>query len=114
MIDSNLRSRFTWRFMVDDARHSVQVRGRVEVNSPSAVRLAVLAGLGYGSVPYVMIKDDLEAGRLEVVLADYEVRNVGIFVVYPHRRHLSAKIRAFVDYMVDWFDKNGRECAAGM
>ena len=39
VIDSNLRNRFNWRYLVDGARQSVQVSGRVEVNSPSAVRM---------------------------------------------------------------------------
>lgn len=114
IIDSNLRSRFTWRFTVDGAKHTVQVRGRVEVNSPAAVKLAVQAGLGYGSVPYTMIAEDVEAGRLEIVLPQFEQQTAGIYVVYPHRRHLSAKIRSFVDFMVDWFDKNGGGCRAGL
>jgi len=114
IIDSNLKSRFTWKFTIDGARHQVQVRGRVEVNSPAAVKLALLAGLGYGSVPYVMVQDDVAAGRLEVVLPDYESRAAGIYAVYPHRRHLSAKIRAFVDFLVEWFEKNGHDCRAGL
>jgi DNA-binding transcriptional LysR family regulator len=109
VIDSNMRSRFTWRFMIDGERHSVQVRGRVEVNSPTAVRLAVLAGLGYGCVPWTMIREDVAQGRLEVVLSRYELTTAGIYIVYPHRRHLSAKIRAFVDFMVDWFEQHSRE-----
>nr|WP_207620543.1 LysR family transcriptional regulator [Oharaeibacter diazotrophicus] len=114
IIDSNLKSRFTWKFTIDGVRHQVQVRGRVEVNSPAAVKLALLAGLGYGSVPYVMVQDDVAAGRLEVVLPDYESRAAGIYAVYPHRRHLSAKIRAFVDFLVEWFEKNGHDCRAGL
>ncbi len=108
IIDSNLRSRFTWRFTVNGERTSVQVRGRVEVNSPSAVRLAVLAGLGYGNAPWVAVREDVAAGRLEVVLEDYELTTAGIYVVYPHRRHLSAKIRAFVDFLADWFERRAR------
>ena len=114
IIDSNLRNRFTWRFKIDGAKHTVQVRGRVEVNSPIAVRLAVLAGLGYGSVPYVMVKDDIAAGILDMVLEPFEAGGAGIYVVYPHRRHLSAKIRTFVDFMVDWFNRNGEDCRAGL
>lgn len=114
IIDSNLRNRFTWKFHVDDARHQVQVRGRIEVNSPAAVKLALLAGLGYGSVPYAMIEEDVAAGRLEVVLGDFEIPVAGIYAVYPHRRHLSAKIRAFVDYMVGWFAEHGDDCRAGL
>ncbi len=114
VIDSNLKSRFTWRFRVNGERHSIQVSGRVEVNSPTTVRLAVLAGLGYGSVPYVTVADDIAAGRVEIVLPEYELGQAAIHIVYPHRRHLSAKIRAFVDFMVEWFDKNGANCRAGL
>lgn len=110
IIDSNLRNRFNWRFNVDGTKLTVPVSGRVEVNSPSAVRLAVLAGLGFGSVPFKMVEDDIQSGRLEVVLPDYESGAAAIYVVYPHRRHLSAKIRAFVDFMADWFQKNGDTC----
>lgn len=110
VIDSNLRNRFTWHFAIEGDKHSVQVSGRVEVNSPTAVRLAVLAGLGFGSVPYSLIVDDVAAGNLEIVLPDFEVGPAAIYVVYPHRRHLSAKIRAFVDHMVAWFEKNGEGC----
>ncbi|WP_181706550.1 LysR substrate-binding domain-containing protein [Chthonobacter rhizosphaerae] len=111
VIDSNLRSRFSWRFQVDGARTTVQVSGRVEVNSPMAVRLAVLAGLGYGSVPFIMVREDIEAGLIDVVLEEYETANPGVYVVYPHRRHLSAKVRAFVDFMADWFSRfDGQNC----
>nr|WP_194304038.1 LysR family transcriptional regulator [Chthonobacter albigriseus] len=105
IIDSNLRSRFSWRFNVDGAKHTVQVRGRVEVNSPMAVRLAILSGLGFGSVPYVMVRDDVAAGTVDLVLEPFESVGAGVYVVYPHRRHLSAKVRSFVDFMVDWTAK---------
>jgi DNA-binding transcriptional LysR family regulator len=109
VIDSNLRSRFTWRFDGGDGRLTAQVDGRVQVNSPAAVRLAVLAGLGYGCVPWTTVRDDIGAGRLEVVLSDFELSTAGVYIVYPHRRHLSAKIRAFVDFMVAWFERAARE-----
>ncbi|MBH0239538.1 LysR family transcriptional regulator [Methylobrevis albus] len=107
VIDSNLRNRFNWRFMVDGERQTVQVSGRIEVNSPEAVRMAVLAGLGYGAVPQVMVRGDIAAGRLNVVLENFATPPPGIYVVYPHRRHLSAKIRAFVDFLAEWFQKHG-------
>ncbi|ODN69001.1 LysR family transcriptional regulator [Methylobrevis pamukkalensis] len=109
VIDSNLRSRFSWRFNVDGERISVQVSGRIEVNSPEAIRIAVLAGLGYGLAPYVMVREDIAAGRLQTVLDDVPTSPPGVYVVYPHRRHLSAKIRAFVDFLVKWFAEHG-EC----
>ena len=58
-------------------------------------------------MPYVSIKDDLAAGRMETVLDDFVTNPPGVYVVYPHRRHLSAKIRSFVDFLVKWFEKHG-------
>lgn len=107
VIDSNLRNRFNWRYLVDGVRQSVPVSGRVEVNSPTAVRIAVLAGLGYGSVPYAIVAGDIAVGRLEIVLPEFEIGPAAVYVVYPTRRHLSAKIRAFVDHMVAWFEREG-------
>lgn len=103
IIDSNLRSRFSWRFAIDGQRHTVQVRGRIEVNSPLAVRLAIRAGLGFGYVPEIMVRDDLADGTMIRVLEEFEAVSAGVYVVYPHRRHLSAKVRAFVDFMAAWF-----------
>ncbi|WP_237153063.1 LysR family transcriptional regulator [Oryzibacter oryziterrae] len=114
VIDSNLRNRFNWRFLVDGQKQTVQISGRIEVNSPMAVRMAALAGLGFGCVPYLMVEQDIADGKLEVVLDDYEIGLAAIYIVYPHRRHLSAKIRAFVDHLVKWFETEGDRCRAGL
>ena len=50
------------------------------------------------------------------MLSEYELTTAAIYIVYPHRRHLSAKIRSFVDYMVAWFEraeKNGQTAECG-
>ena len=50
----------------------------------------------------------------QLSLGEFELGAASIYVVYPHRRHLSAKIRAFVDYMVAWFERHGEACRKGL
>ena len=67
------------------------------------IRTAILAGPGVGVLPTFLCGADLAAGRLEAVLTDHEPEAHGIYAVHPHNRHLSAKVRAFVDYLVGCF-----------
>ena len=106
IVDTNVAYRGNWPFMVDGERIAVSVKGRVEVNSPNAARLGALAGLGFVIVPHLTVREDIREGRLVGVLEAYEPASVGIYAVYPHRRHLSGKVRAFIDFLVRWFETN--------
>lgn len=113
VVDTNVRSRGNWQFKEDGKRISVMVSGRVEVNSPHAVAAAARAGLGFCRVPWMAVSHDVEAGRLVLLLEDYELSELGIFVVYPHREQLPAKMRVFIDHLASWFEaerKAGRVC----
>lgn len=113
IIDTNYRFRSNLDYFVDGERKSVAVRGRVEVNSAEAAREAALADLGFVRTPLFMIRKDLAEGRLVAVLSEFENQATAIYAVYPHRKHLSGKVRAFVDFLVGWFDrerKRGVEC----
>ncbi|MEI2386567.1 LysR family transcriptional regulator [Breoghania sp. JC706] len=106
VVDTNYRFRSNLVFRdTEGGRLSVAVKGRVEVNSAEAARQAALAGLGFARIPLFMVRDDIAAGRLVRVLEDYESEDAAIWVVYPHRKHLSGKVRAFVDFLVAWFEK---------
>ncbi len=105
IIDSNLKSRQNWTYHDQGRRVTVPVKGRVEINSLQAIRFGALAGLGYARTLHMLVAEDLKQGRLVQVLEDYEANDVGIFVVYANRRHLSSKIRAFVDYMSKNYQK---------
>ena len=71
-----------------------------------AARQAALSGLGLALIPRILVWKDLEDGRLVEVLKDFAFTELGVHVVYPHRRHLSGKVRAFVDFLVKWFAEN--------
>jgi DNA-binding transcriptional LysR family regulator len=106
IIDTNGRWLSNWPFIGDDSDLvSVSVSGPIEVNSPIAARTAALADLGFAVLPDFIAAAEIEAGRLIPVLGSRMPTGGGIFAVYPHRRYLPAKVRVFVDFLVQWFRK---------
>jgi DNA-binding transcriptional LysR family regulator len=99
-----------WSFATADGKPwPVTVHGRLRVNNADALRVAALHGLGLAYLPTFLVGDDLEAGTLVAVLQDYMPRRQGraIHAVYPHARHLSPKVRAFVDFLAERFAQSG-------
>lgn len=105
IIDTNYRYKQNWAFESHGERLSVSVNGPLEVNSATAAREAALADLGFLRTPLFFVANDVRDGSLVVLLEEFEEPQRGIYAVYPHRRHLSAKVRAFVDFLVAWSSK---------
>jgi DNA-binding transcriptional LysR family regulator len=97
---------FEWEFIGKGQVHRVKVDGNMVTNNPEALRAAALGGLGLTRLSSWTVGKDLQSGALRRVLEDYAVTPMGaegpIYAVYPHNRHLSAKVRVFVDYLVEW------------
>ncbi|WP_416795789.1 LysR family transcriptional regulator [Ciceribacter azotifigens] len=107
LIDTNSRTHNTLRFHEPkDGSFSVNVSGPIEVNSPQATLRAARAGLGVAMIPDFIARPYLQSGELVSLFDDYLPSDRGIYAVYPHRRYLPAKVRAFVDYLHGWFRKN--------
>ena len=106
IIDTNGRWLSNWPFLGDDAELvSVAVHGPMEVNSPLAARAGAISGLGFTILPDFIAAPAIEKGQLVPVLIDRMTKGGGIYAVYPHRRYLPAKVRVFVDFLVQWFKK---------
>jgi DNA-binding transcriptional LysR family regulator len=90
-----------WHF-VDrkDLPANVRVSGNLITNSAEMLRRAALDGVGVALMAGFMIHDDLEAGRLVRLLPEYRPVELTMNAVYPHRHHLSAKVRTFIDLLV--------------
>ncbi|MFM0042100.1 LysR family transcriptional regulator [Paraburkholderia sediminicola] len=87
-----------------DAAPRVRLSGNLIVNHLEAQRVIVLQGAGIAMLGTEVIGDDLAAGRLVPLLVDdVPPRELPIHVVYASRRHLSAKVRSFVDFLADRF-----------
>lgn len=106
LVDTNSRSHNSIRFFEPGGGViSVGVSGPIEVNSPQATLRAALAGLGVAVIPDFIAKPYLDNGQLTSLFDDYLPSDRGIYAVYPHRRYLPAKVRAFVDFLHAWFRK---------
>ena len=91
-----------WRFLDrKGAPASVRISGRLVTNSGEALRSMVLDGAGLCLMAGFLVQDDLEAGRLVRLLPEYRPVEMSMNAVYPHRHHLSAKVRTFIDMLVE-------------
>ena len=101
-----------WTFTGRDGDFQVRFSGTLETNSPIAFRAAALNGQGFIIVPRPLVIDDLKAGTLVAVLNDFLPKQLSVDVLYPHREHLPAKVRTFIDVLVKNFRQTdwGHEC----
>ncbi|MBN3753830.1 LysR family transcriptional regulator [Paraburkholderia sp. Tr-20389] len=93
-----------WHFIDNDGdAQPVTLEPSYTVNSPLLVRLAAIAGMGIAVLPESLVADDFATGALKRIMQDYTVdeSQAKVSLVYPRRRHLPAKTRAFVDYTVE-------------
>jgi DNA-binding transcriptional LysR family regulator len=89
----------TLRVERDGEPAQVAIEARMLVNDVDILYAATLAGRGIGLVAAFLCSDDLRAGRLEHVLREWSVPSTPVHVVYPTARHLSAKVKSFVDHL---------------
>ena len=100
-------NRALWRLRDRQQTYEVEVRGSLWANNADALHTAALAGLGVAILPTWMVGQDVRAGALQVVFADYQVSpgalDTSIYAVFPYARHLSPKVRALVDVLARRF-----------
>ncbi|MES2535241.1 MAG: LysR family transcriptional regulator [Pseudomonadota bacterium] len=92
-----------WDFARDGERIQLALAGRFAVNNSDAYIAAGLSGLGIMQLPSFQLPQHLQAGRLELLLEDWCIDPLPLHVVYPQNRHLSAKVRAFVEWIAELF-----------
>jgi DNA-binding transcriptional LysR family regulator len=93
-----------WRFTENGREIRIPTTSRFATNSTDAALLYAEQGGGLISVLAYQAAESLKAGRLKIVLADYEPPPLPIHLVYPTSRLLSAKVRAFIDLVVEKSD----------
>ena len=84
-----------------DTTTTLQLTSALQSNSTLMLRELLLAGSGIGYLPHWLAQDDLAAGRLVQLLPEWELHRVTLHAAYPNRRHLSAKVRSFIDFLVE-------------
>lgn len=94
-----------WRFGTNGDEVRVPVSGNFQANSADAVYHAALSGMGVARLSTYLVNGDLASGRLVRVLPGHIQVDSAIYAVYPERRNLAPKIRAFLDFLTDHFGK---------
>ena len=92
-----------WRLHGPDGEISVRATGNLRVNDDDALAEAVVRGLGLALLPTFIIGKELQNGRLQAALSQYIAVERHIYAVYLANRHVSAKVRAFIDFLVERF-----------
>ncbi|WP_034302565.1 LysR family transcriptional regulator [Herbaspirillum sp. RV1423] len=95
--------RHNWHVKTEDGIRDIPITSNVVSNSALLLRDFALAGMGIAMRPSFSLGDDLRCGKLQRVLADYQMGQVTVMMAYPSRRLLSAKVRSFVDFIVEKF-----------
>lgn len=93
-----------WRLRGPDGEISVRARGNLRVNDDDALSAAVLQGLGVALLPTFIIGQELQSGRLHAALSQYIPVERHIYAVYLANRQVSAKVRAFIDFLSERFE----------
>ena len=94
-----------WDFSKDGERIDLQLDGVVALNDGEAYLEAGLAGLGIVQAATFMVKDAIVSGTLTRVLSDWQIDPLPVWIMYPQNRHLSAKVRVFVEWIADLFTR---------
>ena len=104
VIDTNRREPTKWTF---PGGERVTVRGRLYLSNASACVAAAEAGLGIAYVPDFVATEAVATGAVRVVLAAHQVEPLPVSVLYPGGRHVPAKLRVLIDFLVRAFRESG-------
>jgi len=95
----------SWRFRENGRNQDLRVSGNWRSNNGRSLLRAARAGLGLVQLPSFYLDQDIIDGALLPVLEDYNPTDTGVWAVYPHNRHLSTKVRLFVNFLADRFNE---------
>lgn len=89
-----------WHFVDPDNRaFHVQVKSRLLTNNSELELDLCLAGKGITRMPKFNLNGELESGKLVQLFTDYDKFKIDIYLIYPSRKHLSSKVRCFIDFV---------------
>jgi DNA-binding transcriptional LysR family regulator len=92
-----------WEFINNNDHIKIKVTGDIQCNDGDALRIAAIQGCGIAQLPTYMVGLDIQAGRLNALLEEYEPEVLPVFAIYSHRKYLSAKIQTFIEFMYEQY-----------
>lgn len=92
-----------WSFRIENEIKSYKVQGSFHANSPRAIVNMAINGMGIGRVPLYTAQPYIKENKLKILFEQNETSAIGLYAVYPTSKHLTARIRAFIDHLVDYY-----------
>lgn len=99
LIYSPRTTQIEWEFI----DRKIKVSGDIQCNDGDALRIAAIRGCGIAQLPTYMVGLDIQAGRLNALLENYEPEKLPVYAIYNHRKYLSAKIQTFIDFIYELY-----------
>lgn len=106
IVDRNIQDGLDWTFRQGGYSTRIRPEPRLEVNGASAIRTALLAGLGLGICPWFTIREDLLTGNLVRLMPTHDIDSLGVYIIYPPNRHISSKVRKLVEFLMPYILEN--------
>ncbi|CAL74784.1 putative transcriptional regulatory protein domain, LysR family [Bradyrhizobium sp. ORS 278] len=94
-----------WKLTGRDGNHWIQPAWSLCVNNAEVLRDVAIKGQGIALIPRFIAADALASGALTAILSDYTAPPLALYAIYPPTRHLSVKVRLFIDFLVERFGK---------
>ena len=99
IVVSGQKDQSLWQLSNGEHDYAVSVSGRLQVNSAEAATRVMRDGLGIALLPDFIIDKDLASGNVQRLLMEYDIKDDQVYAIYPHKHHLSAKVRVFIDHL---------------
>lgn len=97
---------YDFDFSKDGVKTFTNSRRRLAMNDGDACVVGCLAGLGISQLPTFMVQEHIASGELVIVLGEYLSDNFPLYSLYPQNRHLSSKVRVFIDWVAELFENS--------
>ncbi|CCD95933.1 putative transcriptional regulatory protein domain, LysR family [Bradyrhizobium sp. ORS 375] len=94
-----------WKLTGRDGDHWIQPAWSLCVNNAEVLRDVATKGQGIALIPHFIAAEALASGALTAILADYTAPPLALYAIYPPTRHLSVKVRLFIDFLVERFGR---------
>lgn len=91
-----------WELHSDSSIEKVGVKAVLASNSEAVLRSAMLAGRGIAYLPDHIVGADIASGAAHMVMPEWQEKTVGVHAVYPEQKHLSARVRLFIQAIKDY------------
>lgn len=96
-----------WHFTGPLGAVSVKTNPCIHTNNGDTCRAAALASQGIILQPSFLVGNDLASGKLVELMPQFHSLEIGIYAVYPTRKHMSPKVRALIDFLTNHFSQSG-------